>query len=308
MPRKKITICGAGRVGSTAAVLLAEHQLGDIVIWNRTAGTAKGLALDIQESAPLQHFDIKVKGTGDYKQTKNSDIIIITAGAQRKAGMSRADLVNLNGKIVGAIAKETVKYSPKAIFVIVSNPLDAMVYTTIKVTKLPKKRVIGMAGILDSSRYKTFIAQALKVSVDDVQGMVLGGHGDTMVPLPTHTSINGIPIAEVLPKAKVNQIIKRTQNAGAEIIKLEKSSAFYSPAASITKIVESILLDKKRVLPCSTYLSGEYNQRGICMGVPVKIGSKGIEKIYELKLTKKEKADFKKSAEATKKIIQALNL
>jgi len=306
MPRRKITICGAGRVGSTAAVMLAEQQLGNITIWNRTAGTAKGLALDIQESSPLKHFDLKINGTGEYKQTKNSDVIIITAGAQRKAGMSRADLVTLNGKIVSSIAKNTIKYSKNAIFIIVTNPLDVMTYQTLKITKLPKNRVIGMAGILDSSRYKSFIAKKLNVSVDDVHGMVLGGHGDAMVPLPAHTSVNGIPITEIMKKADLNKIIKRTQNAGAEIIKLEKSSAFYSPAASITKIVESILLDKKRVLPCSAYLTGQYNQKNICMGVPVKIGAKGIEKIYELKLTPKEKSDFKKSAEATRKIITLL--
>lgn len=302
----KITICGAGRVGSTTALMLAEKQLGNIVIWNRTAGTAKGLALDILESSPLQKFDVKVTGTGDYKQTKNSDIIIITAGAQRKKGVSRSDLVKLNGKIVGTIAKNTKKYSKNAIYIVVTNPLDVMVFQTIKVTKLPKNRIIGMAGILDSSRYKSFIAKKLNISVEDVNGMVLGGHGDAMVPLPAHTSINGIPLTELMKKSDINNIIKRTKNAGAEIIALEKSSAFYSPAASIVKIVESIILDKKRVLPCSTYLSGQYGQKNICMGVPVKIGKKGIEKIYELKLTQKEKADFKKSAQATKKIMRSL--
>lgn len=304
--KKKITICGAGRVGSTAAFQCFQKELGDIILWNRTASTAKGLALDIQESGPLVQSDVKITGTSDYKKTRDSDVIVITAGAQRKEGMSRDDLVELNGKIVGDIVKNVCKYSKKAVLVIVSNPLDAMVYKAKKVSKFPKKRVLGMAGILDTSRFKSFIASELKVSVEDVHTMVLGSHGDSMVPLTNHTSVKGIPITELLSKAKINTLIKQTRNAGAEIIKLEKSSAFYSPGTSVAELVEAIIKDKKRVMPCSAFLEGEYGIKGIFMGVPCVIGAGGVEKILTVKLDAKAKQQFLKSAKAVKKVVKKL--
>jgi len=302
----KITICGAGRVGSVVAFECFRKELGDIVLWNRTASTAKGIALDIQESGPLLQTDASIIGTNDYRKTKNSTIIIITAGAQRKAGMSRDDLTGLNSKIVGDIVKNVIKYSKKAILIIVSNPLDAMVYIAKKISKFPKQRLIGMAGVLDTSRYKSFIAQELQVSVEDIHAMVLGSHGDSMVPLPRHTSIKGIPLTECMSKAKINKIIKRTRVAGAEIIRLEESSAFFSPGISAAEIAEAIIKDKKRVLPCSAYLTGEYGVKGIFMGVPCVIGKKGVEKILKIRLNTQEKAAFMKSAKAVKKVVSQL--
>jgi len=304
--RKKITICGVGRVGSTAALLCFQRELGDIVLWNRTASTAKGIALDIQESGPLLNADVKIIGTNDYKKTKDSDVIVITAGAQRKKGMSREDLLGLNAEIVGSIAKNVSKYSKDAVLIVVSNPLDAMVYVAKKASKFKKSKVIGMAGILDTSRFKSFIAAELKISVEDVHTLVLGSHGDSMVPLAEHTSVKGIPLKELMPVKKIKKLIQRTRDAGAEIITLEKSSAFFSPGASVAKLVESIIRDKKRVMPCSAFLQGEYGIKGIFMGVPVKVGAKGIEKIIQVRLSRQEKAKFKKSAQAVQQMVKKL--
>jgi len=308
MERQKITIVGAGRVGSSTALWCTLKELGDIVLWNRTQKTAKGLALDLMETNPILNSDIKIIGTNDFKKTKNSDIIVITAGAQRKKGMSRDDLLNLNGKIIKDITKKITRYNKNSILIIVSNPLDAMTYIAKKYSKYSRKRIMGMAGILDSSRFRSFIANKLNVSVEDVNALVLGGHGDSMLPLPRHASVNGVPLIELMKKTTINKLIKRTRQAGAEIIKLEQSSAFYSPSASVTEMIESIIKDKKRVLPCAAYLNGEYGVKGIFMGVPVILGSNGIEKIIELKLNKQEKKSFLKSANHIKKLISNLSI
>jgi len=249
----KITICGAGRVGSIVAFECFRRELGNIVLYNRTAKTAKGIALDIQESGPLLDTDVKITGTGDFRQTKNSDVVVITAGAQRKEGMSRADVLDTNAKIVREITKNIAIHSKNAVIIVVSNPLDAMVFLVKKISKFPKNRVVGMAGMLDTSRFKSFIADELRMSVEDVHTLVLGSHGDFMVPLPGHTSVNGVPLQELMPKNKINQLIRHTRKAGAEIISLENSSAFFSPGVSVAEMVESIVKDKKRVMHVQIY-------------------------------------------------------
>lgn len=304
--RKKITIVGAGKVGSTAAFLCFTKELGNIVIWNRTSKIAKGIALDISESAPITDSDVSIIGTNDYKKTRGSDVIVITAGAQRKKGMSRDDLLELNVRIVKDIVKKIVKHNKKAIIICVTNPLDAIAFTTLKVSKFNKKRVIGMAGILDSSRFRSFIAKELKVGVEDVNAMVLGGHGDSMIPLISHANLNGIPLTTLLPKKKINKLVQRTRGAGAEIIKLEKSSAYYSTGYAITEMVESIVKNKRRIFPCSAFLNGEYNTKGIYMGVPVILGENGIEKIIKLKLSPDEKKQFKKSASHVQGLVKKI--
>jgi len=304
--RKKISIMGAGKVGSQAAMILAYKQLGDIVLWNRTESVAKGVALDILESSPIEGFDVDVIGTGYYHDTAKSDVIIITAGAQRKEGQSRDDLLFINAEIVKGITENVVKYSKDAVIIVVTNPLDAMVWLAYQISNFNRNKVVGMAGILDTARYRSFIAKELRVSVEDVSAMVLGGHGDFMLPLPAHTSINGVPIKQLMPQRKIDEIIEHTRKAGEEIIKLEESSAFFSPAYSLAVMVEAILQDKKRVLPCAAYLQGEYGLRDIFMGVPVKLGSKGVEEIIELELTEKEKSDFMKSSESIKSLIDKL--
>jgi len=307
--RKKISIIGAGRVGSTTTQLCAYKELGDLVLWNRTPEIAQGLALDLMETAPIEGYDVNIIGTNDYSLTKNSDVVAITAGMQRQPGMTREQLLEQNAQIVKAITTEAVKYSPNCILIVITNPLDAMVYLAHKLSKFSKQKVIGMAGILDASRYRSFIAKELKVSVEDVSAMVLGGHGDFMVPLPAHTTVNGIPVKDLLFPEKINAIIERTRNAGAEILALEKeSSAFYAPAASLTQMIEAIVKDKHRVLPCAAYLNGEYGIKGIFMGVPVQLGSVGIEKILELGLTDKEKEELMKSANSIKELVKLLKI
>jgi malate dehydrogenase len=305
--RKKVSIIGAGRVGSTTAQILAYKGICDIVLWNRTGESAAGIALDIEESAPVEGFDAKIKGTGSYSEIKDSDIVILTAGVPRKEGMSRDDLLKINAGIVKGVCENVKKYAPNCILIVLTNPLDAMVYIAKKVTGFPKQRVIGMAGILDSSRFSEFIAMELNVSVEDVSALVLGGHGDFMVPLPRYTSVAGIPVSELIPKAKLQKLIERTVNAGAEIIKLEKdSSAFYAPASSLVTMVDTILKDKKKILPCAVYLDGEYGLKGIFMGVPVILGSRGVEKVIELDLTKEEKQAVKASGEKISELIKTL--
>lgn len=305
--RKKISIFGAGRVGSTTAFLCAIKELGDVVLWNRTADLAKGLALDIAETLPMHGSDARVLGTGDYKDTKDSDIVVITAGAQRKPGQSRDELVQQNAQIVGSIAKEAVKHSPKAVFIVVSNPLDAMVYLTKQVTNLPKEKVVGMAGILDSSRFRSFIAMETGYSVNEVSALILGGHGDFMLPLPSHASVAGIPLTDVLPKKRIYELAERARNGGAEILQLEKeSSAFYAPGSSVARMVESIVRDKKDVVPCAAYLEGEYGIKGVYMGVPVLLGENGVEKVLEIRLSFFEKLKLKKSAREVAGIIKQL--
>jgi len=300
--RKKITIIGAGKVGSQAAMITAYKQLGDIMIWNRNEGIAKGVALDILESSPVDDFDIDIIGTADYKDTARSDIIVVTAGAPRQAGQSRDDLLLSNASIVKDVVQNTTKYSMDAVLVIVTNPLDAMVWLAHHVSYFPRNRVVGMAGILDTSRFKSFIARELNVSVEDVTAMVLGGHGDFMLPLPSYASVNGIPINELLPKQKIDEIIERTRKGGEEIIKLEQNSAFFAPAYALVEMIEAVVKDKKRILPCAALLQGEYGIRNLFMGVPVKLGANGVEEIIELHLTDKENKEFLVSAESIKKM------
>ncbi|MFI5412745.1 MAG: malate dehydrogenase [Candidatus Micrarchaeales archaeon] len=305
--RKKVSIIGAGRVGSTTAQILAYKGICDIVLLDRIKERAMGIALDIEQSAPIEGFDAKIKGTGSYSDIEDSDIVIVTAGVPRKEGMSRDDLLKINAEIIKNVCGNIKKYAPNCILIVLTNPLDAMVYIAKKVTGFPKQRIIGMAGILDSSRFSEFIAMELNVSVDDVAALVLGGHGDFMVPLPRYTSVSGIPVSELIHKARLQKLIERTVNAGAEIIKLEKdTSAFYAPASSLVAMVEAILGDKKKILPCAAYLDGEYGLKGIFMGVPVVIGGKGIEKIIELDLTKEEKQAVRTSGEKIGALVKGL--
>ena len=307
--RKKFSIIGAGQVGGTAAFIAALRELGDIVIVNRTAGMAQGKALDIAEASPILGFDSKVIGTGNYSEIKNSDIVIITSGLQRTPGMSREELLNKNAEIIKDVCANVKKYANKAILIVVTNPLDAMVYAAMKFTRFPKQRLIGMAGTLDSSRFRSFIAMELGVSVKDIYAMVLGSHGDLMVPLTMYCTVAGIPLTELLPKEKIEKIVERTRNAGAEILDLEKeSSAFYAPGAAIIDIVEAIAHDKKRILPCAAYLEGEYGIKGIFLGVPALIGSNGIERVIELKLNKEESDALRKSADAIKELLKDLKI
>ncbi|MBI3300239.1 MAG: malate dehydrogenase [Elusimicrobia bacterium] len=309
MARKKITVVGAGNVGATLVQRLAEMELGDLVVVDipETKGMPAGKALDLMQSAPIYGYDANIVGATEYGPTKDSDVVVITAGMPRKPGMSRDDLLKINADIVRGVAENVAKLSPNAILIIVSNPLDAMCSVALKASKFPKHRVIGMAGVLDSSRMRMFIAEALEVSIENVHAMVLGGHGDTMVPLPRFSTVNGIPITELLPKEKIEAINVRTQNGGAEIVKLlERGSAYYAPAASTAEMVEAILKDKKKILPCAAYLEGEYGIDGIFVGVPVKLGSRGIEGIIQLNLTVDERALLMKSAGAVKELVGAI--
>jgi malate dehydrogenase len=307
--RKKITIVGTGHVGATAAQLAAYKELGDIVLIDIIEGVPQGKGLDLQESAPLELFDSSIIGTNDYKDTANSDIVVITAGVPRKPGMSREDLLDINVKIVKSVTEQVVKYSPNAFVIVVSNPLDAMCYVAMKVGNFPRHRIVGMAGVLDSARMRAFIAMELNVSMDDVQAMVLGLHGDDMVPLPRYSTVSGISITELLSKEQIEKIIERTRKGGGEIVNLLKTgSAYYAPGAAIVQMIESILKDKKRVLPCAAYLEGEYGINGIFMGVPVKLGGKGIEEIIQIKLSDDEMAAMNKSADDVKKTVGQIKL
>lgn len=310
MSRKKISVIGAGNVGATLAQRLAEQELGDVVVLDipQMEGMPAGKGLDILESAPVSGTDSYVKGTTHYNDTANSDIVVITAGIARKPGMSRDDLLNTNAGIVKNVTEQAAQSSPNAILIVVSNPLDAMCHVALKVSGFPKWRVFGMAGVLDSSRMATFIADELKVSVENIQPMVLGGHGDSMVPIPRYTSIAGVPMTELLSKEKVDAIVQRTANGGAEIVKLLKTgSAYYAPSASVAAMVEAILKDKKKILPCSAYLQGEYGIHDLYVGVPVKLGEKGIEQILQLNLTVEERIALQKSAESVKELVDLLH-
>ncbi|MBI4021648.1 MAG: malate dehydrogenase [Candidatus Aenigmarchaeota archaeon] len=284
----KITVVGAGKVGSTVTQLLAMAALGEVVLVNRTAEKAQGIALDLQESG----VDVQVTGTGRYQQTAGSDLMIITAGLPRKEGMSRDELLRANAGIVTDAAKQLARHSPDAVMIVVTNPLDVMAAAAWKASHFPPKRVVGMAGALDSSRFRSFIAQELGVSVRDVQALVLGSHGDLMVPLPRLTTVRGIPLPDLLPAKKIAQLVQRTVDAGAEIIALEKDSAFYAPAAAVVEMVEAILLDRKRIVPCSTLLRGEFGIKGVFLGVPVVLGHGGVERIVDPGLTVGEKREL----------------
>jgi malate dehydrogenase len=306
--RKKITVVGAGQVGSTVAQLTAYKNLGDVVIIDIVDGVPQGKALDLQESSCLQVFDSLVTGTNDYKDTANSDIVVITAGLPRKPGMSREDLLATNAKIVQSVTEQIMKHSRDPIIIVVSNPLDAMVYMAKKTSNLPKNKIIGMAGVLDSARLQTFVSLELGCSLVDVDAMVLGGHGDSMVPLPRYTSVSGISITELMTSEQIERVVERTRKGGAEIVSLLKTgSAFYAPGASVVKMVEAILQDKRRILPCTAYLEGEYGWNGIFFGVPVMMGVHGIEKVIELKLTDEEKVALDKSAQDVKKTCEEID-
>ncbi|MCC7196158.1 MAG: malate dehydrogenase [Gemmatimonadaceae bacterium] len=296
----KITVVGAGHVGATAAQRIAEKELARTVVMVDVAdGIPQGKGLDQWESAPIELFDSRVVGTTDYAETAGSDVVVVTAGIARKPGMSRDDLLNTNAGIVKSVAEQVAKTSPQAIMIIVSNPLDVMSYVALKVTGFPRERVIGMAGVLDTARYRSFLAMELDVSVRDIQAMVLGGHGDTMVPLISYTTVSGIPVTHLLAMDRLDAIVERTRTGGGEIVKLLKTgSAYYAPSSGAVQMVEAIVKDQKRILPCSAWLQGEYGHRNLYLGVPVKLGSKGIEQILEVPLTADEKAALDKSAQA----------
>jgi malate dehydrogenase len=307
--RKKVTIVGSGNVGATAAHWIASKELADVVLIDIVEGVPQGKGLDLLEAMPIEKRDSYILGTQDYKDTANSDIVVITAGVPRKPGMSRDDLLNINHNIMKTVVGEAVKYSPNCILIIVSNPLDAMAQAAYKMSGFPRERVIGMAGVLDSSRFRTFIAQELKVSVENVTAFVLGGHGDTMVPLARYSTVAGIPITELLDATTLEKLIQRTRDGGAEIVKyLKTGSAYYAPSAAVTEMVEAILKDKKKILPCAAYLEGEYGMRGLFVGVPVKLGAKGIEQIVEIKLTSQEKAELDRSAASVKELVAVIGV
>ena len=306
--RRKVTVIGAGNVGANCALRIADQELADVVLVDIVEGVPQGKGLDLLQSGPVQGYDVLVTGANNYEPTANSDIVVITAGFPRKPGMSRDDLLMANYNIVKPAAEQAAKYSPDAILIVVSNPLDAMCWTAFKASGFGKSRVVGMAGILDTARFRTFIARELEVSVENITAMVLGGHGDTMVPLVRLTNVSGTPLTELLDSATIARLVERTRNGGAEIVKLLKTgSAYYAPSAAAVEMVESILKDKKKVLPCSAYLDGEYGVHGVFVGVPVKLGAGGVEKIYEIGLTPEEQAQFAKSAASVQELIDVLN-
>jgi malate dehydrogenase len=306
----KITVVGAGNVGATAAQRLAEKELAQLVVMvDVVEGVPQGKALDQWESAPIEGFDTRVIGTNGYDETADSEIVIITAGIARKPGMSRDDLLNTNAGIVKQVSEHVKRTSPNAIIIMVSNPLDVMCYVAKQVTGFPRERVLGMAGVLDTARYRSFLAEALNVSVEDIQAMVLGGHGDTMVPLISYTTVSGIPVTQLMDKKTLDAIVDRTRNGGAEIVKfLKTGSAYYAPSAAAVQMAEAIVHDKKRVLPCAAWLEGEYGMSGLFLGVPCKLGRKGLEQIIEVELTSKERIDLGKSAEAVREPMSVLKL
>jgi len=306
--RKKVTVVGAGNVGANCAVRIADKELADVVLVDVVEGVPQGKGLDLLQSGPVQGYDVSITGANDYEPTANSDIAIITAGFPRKPGMSRDDLLMANFEVIKTATEQVAKYSPNCIIIVVTNPLDAMAQAAFKVSKFSKNRVIGMAGVLDSARFRTFIAQELNVSVENVTAVVMGGHGDTMVPLTRLSNVSGIPLSELMDEATLAKIVDRTANGGAEIVKyLKTGSAYYAPSAAAVEMAESILKDKKKVLPCAAYLEGEYGINGLYVGVPVKLGARGIEKIYEIKLTEDEKAKLKKSADSVKELVDVLS-
>jgi len=302
--RYKVTVVGGGNVGASCAMNLAFKELGDVVLVDVIEGVPQGKGLDMLQSGPIEGYDVRITGANDYEPTANSDVVVITAGLARKPGMSRDDLLLANYEVVKSVTEQVAKYSPNAILVLVTNPLDAMCWTAYQVSKFSKNRVIGMAGVLDTARFRTFIAQELDVSVENVTAVVLGGHGDTMVPVVRLSSVSGIPLTELMDLATLDRLVDRTRNGGAEIVKyLKTGSAYYAPSAAAVEMVESILKDKKKVLPCAAYLEGEYGIHGLFVGVPVKLGARGIEKIYEIRLTAEESAMLAKSASSVEELV-----
>jgi malate dehydrogenase len=307
--RPKVTVVGAGNVGATVAQYVVERELADVVLTDVIDGLPQGKALDLLEAGPVHDYDCRLTGANDYNATAGSDIVVITAGLARKPGMSRDDLLMKNAEIMRGVTQEVVRQSPNAILIVVTNPLDAMAQLAWKVSGLPRERVIGMAGILDSARFRTFIAMELSVSVENVTAFVLGGHGDTMVPLPRYSTVAGIPITELLPKERIDAIVQRTRDGGAEIVNLLKAgSAYYAPGASVVEMVEAILRDKKKIVPCAVYLDGEYGIKGLFVGVPVKLGRAGVEQIVQIKLLPNEEAEIKRSASAVKELVDKLGI
>src|SRR5580700_3452484 len=305
--RNKITVVGGGNVGASCAVNLALKELGDVVLVDVVEGVPQGKALDMLQMGPVEGYDVRITGANDYAPTANSDVVVITAGLARKPGMSRDDLLLANYEVIKGVTEQVAKHSPNAILVLVTNPLDAMCWTALQVSKFPKHRVIGMAGVLDTARFRAFIAQELNVSVENVTAVVLGGHGDTMVPVVRLSNVSGIPLTELMDETRLKAIVERTQNGGAEIVKyLKTGSAYYAPSAAAVEMVESILKDKKKVLPCAALLEGEYGVHGLFVGVPVKLGRKGIEKIYEMQLNAEEKAMLAKSASSVQELVDVL--
>jgi malate dehydrogenase len=306
--KSKVTVVGAGNVGGTTAQRLAERNYADVVLVDIVEGLPQGKALDILESGPVIGFDSNVTGTNGYEESAGSEIVVITSGSPRKPGMSRDDLLKTNQNIVLSVTEEVVKHAPEAILVVVANPLDAMCHVALEVSGFPRERVVGMAGILDTARYRTFIAQELGVSVRDVFALVLGGHGDTMVPLPSMATVGGVAITDLLPQDRVEAIVARTRGGGAEIVQLLQSgSAFYAPSAAVVEMVDSILLDQKRLLPCAAYLQGEYGIDDLFVGVPVKLGASGVEEVVELNLEQNELEDLKSSAGAVRELVEVLH-
>jgi malate dehydrogenase len=309
MARPKVTVVGAGNVGASVAQYVVERELADVVLTDVVEGLPQGKALDLLQAGPVHGYDCRLTGANDYGETAGSDILVVTAGLARKPGMSRDDLLFKNAEIVGGVVQDLARRSPDAILIVVTNPLDAMVQLAFRKSGFPKQRVVGMAGILDSARFRTFIARELDVSVENVTAFVLGGHGDTMVPLPRYSTVAGIPITDLLPKERIEALVTRTANGGAEIVNLLKTgSAFYAPGASAVEMVEAILKDKKKILPCAAYLEGEYGIRGLFVGVPVKLGRRGIEQIVEIPLTPDENAALQRSAAAVKELADKLGI
>jgi len=307
--RKKVSVIGAGNVGASAAERIALRRLADVVLVDIVEGLPQGKALDLNEAGPVDGYDVKLTGSNAYEATAGSDIVVITSGLPRKPGMSRDDLLQKNFEIVKSVTEQVAHHSPRAILIVVSNPLDAMAYTALKTSKFPRERVLGMAGVLDSARMRFFIAEALGVSVENTHAFVLGGHGDTMVPLPRYSTVAGIPITELLSPEKIAAIVQRTRDGGIEVVNLLKSgSAYYAPASSIVAMVEAILLDKHLILPCAIYLQGEYGYRDIFVGVPARLGAAGLEQVVEIRLTPDEKTALDRSAEAVRELVVKLRV
>ena len=306
--KSKVTVVGAGNIGGTVALHLALRNYTDVVLVDIVEGLPQGKALDILESGPIERFDASVIGTNSYEESEGSDIAVITSGKPRQPGMDRSELLNDNQEIVSSVTEQLVEHSPECIIIVVANPLDAMCHVAIETSGFPRERVVGMAGILDTARYRTFIAQELGVSVRDVFALVLGGHGDTMVPLPSMATVSGVPITQMLSPEKVDEIVQRTRQGGAEIVDLLGSgSAFYAPAAAIVEMIDAILLDQKRILPCAAYLQGEYGLNDLFVGVPVKLGAVGVEEVIELDLTDEEREDLEHSADDVRQMVEVLH-
>ena len=306
--RRKVTVVGAGNVGATVAQRTVERGLADVVLVDVVEGLPQGKALDLAESAPIEGYDFRLTGSNGYNDTAASDIVVITAGFPRKPGMSRDDLLTRNYSIVKEATERVVAKSPGAIIIVVTNPLDAMAQTALRFSRMPKQRVIGMAGVLDSARFRAFIAMELNVSIDNIHAFVLGGHGDTMVPLPRYSTVAGIPLTELLPRETIARLVQRTRDGGAEMIGLLKTGAWYAPGSSVVEMIDAVLNDRKKILPCSAYLEGEYGISGLFVGVPVKLGAAGIEQVIEISLTLEERAALQRSAAAVKELVDIVGV